>query len=123
MEYSQFNFTDGEPALIQRDMSSLISGAVADQRRHRRVLWRAQVTANELPSDSVFPKLTIAGEVINISAGGVRIISSVPLVPASVVLCSVKLPGLDIPFPTVMQVAWVAKTEDEKYTWGLRYVI
>jgi hypothetical protein len=124
MAYPQFDdFVDKERALLLWGGGSSAASAVIEQRKHRRVAWRAQITANELPNDSVFPKFKMAGEVLNIGAGGVCIISDVPLDAATVLQCDMKLPGVDVRIPTVMQVAWVAITDGDKYVWGLRYVI
>jgi len=124
MAYPQFDdFVDKERALLLWGGGSSAASGVIEQRKHRRVAWRAQMTANELPNDSVFPKFRVSGEVLNIGAGGVCILSDVPLDASTVVQCDMRLPGVDVRIPTVMQVAWVAITDGDKYVWGLRYVI
>jgi len=125
MGYPQFDdFVDKERALLLWGGGSpAASSAVFDQRKHRRISWRAQMTANELPSDSLFPGFKVTGEVINIGTGGVCIVSDVPLEAATVVQCDMRLPGVDVRIPTVMQVAWVAVADGDKFVWGLRYVI
>src|SRR4051812_7310225 len=79
MAYPQFDdFVDKERALLLWGGGSSAASGVIEQRKHRRVAWRAQMTANELPNDSVFPKFRVSGEVLNIGAGGVCILSDVP---------------------------------------------
>ncbi len=124
MRYSQFDDFMGMASTPSRlAINAPVFGDTDDLRRHRRVTWHAEVTAKELSSDSVVSKQQVTAAVVNIGAGGICVASCEPLVVASVVQCAINLPGLEIPFPTVMQVMWVAVTQDENYICGLRYVI
>ncbi len=122
MPYSDFELP-GRSEIIQSLEQFERASKAAEQRQHRRAMWHADVTVKELPSDSVFPTLVVSGQVINISRGGACIASSVPLVPECVVQCEISLPGLEISLPTLMQVVWVEPTDQDKYVWGLRYIV
>ncbi len=124
MGYSQpDDFVDKERAPLFFGLSSIKSGDFFDQRKHDRVSWRAQMVAQELPSDSTLPSFKIAAEVVNISEGGMCVITELPIQAASVLQCEMKLPGVGIRIPTVMQVAWAAIGDGGKFVLGLRYVI
>lgn len=124
MGYSQpDDFVDKERAPLFFGLNSLKSVEFFDQRKHARVFWKAQMVAQELSSDATLPNFKITAEVVNISEGGMCIVSGLPLEAASVLQCEMKLPGVDIRIPTVMQVAWVAVCDGEKFVLGLRYVI
>lgn len=116
------DFVDRERALIYWGASSLKSHAL-DQRKHARVAWRAQMIAQQLCSDSTFSNFKVAVDVVNISEDGMCVISDLPIEPGSVLQCDMKLPGLDVRIPTVMQVVWMEVSDAEKFSWGLRYVI
>ena len=122
MPYSDFELP-GRPDIIHSVERMAGSSNAIEQRQHRRALWHADVTVKELPSDSVFPTLVVSGQVINISRSGACIVSNVPFVPECVVHCEISLPGLEISLPTLMQVVWVEPADQDKYFWGLRYVV
>ena len=71
---------------------------------------------------AVVPEGAILGEVRNISRGGVRIESSVPLMTSAVVQCQIGMPDLRFAIPTMMQVLWVEETAASEYAAGLRYL-
>jgi len=124
MGYSQpDDFVDKERAPLFFGLRSLKSGDFFDQRKHARVSWKAQMVAQELPSDVTSPSFKIAAEVINISEGGMCVVTELPMEAATVLQCEMKLPGVGIRIPTVMQVTWVAIGDGDKYVLGLRYVI
>lgn len=124
MRYSEFeDLPEVRSTMIQPNKCVVGAGKTAEQRQHTRASWYAEVTVKELPCDSMFPTLIVSGEVVNISRGGACIASNVPLVPGCVVQCEMSLPGLGIPLPTLMQVVWVLETDEEKYFWGLRYIV
>ena len=121
MPYSNFE-TPGSSKTVH-SFGHHVGPRAVEQRQHRRAVWQADVNIKELPSDPVFPTLVVSGQVLNISRGGACIASAVPLVPACVVHCEMPLPGLEISLPTLMQVVWVEAIDDDKYVWGLRYVV
>ncbi len=122
MPYSDFEMP-ARPDTIQSFERYAGASKAVEQRQDRRAIWHAEVTVKELPSDSVFPTLVVSGEVINISRSGACIVSNVPFVPECVVHCDISLPGLEISLPTLMQVVWVEPADQDKYLWGLRYVV
>jgi hypothetical protein len=124
MGYSQpDDFVDKERAPLFFGLSSLKVGSFFDQRKHLRVSWKAQMVAQELSGDVMTPSFKITAEVLNISEGGMCVVTEIPVEAASVLQCEMKLPGVGIRIPTVMQVTWVAVGDGDKYVMGLRYVI
>jgi len=116
------DFVDRERALFYWGASSLKSHAF-EQRKHARVTWRAQMIAQQLCSDSTFSNFKVAAEIVNISEGGMCIACDLPIDAGSVLQCDMKIPGLEVRIPTVMQVVWMAVSDGEKFILGLRYVI
>ena len=100
--------------------------AERDRRQHTRFPQVLEVHSRSLPpvdATHTTPQ-EIHGRIQNVSQGGICIMSSAPLPPATFVCCEITVPDLPVPIPTLMQVRWTTKrgkTADH-YINGLRFI-
>ena len=95
----------------------------AEHRKCRRIAWHADAMVAELPSDGLFPSVSLAGKVLDIGTGGVCMVVGMPIPTGTVLRCAIKVPGVEIALPTVMQVAWVAMADEQRFVLGMRHVL
>jgi hypothetical protein len=69
-------------------------------------------------------ELSILGNTDNISRGGVCVISDRTIPCNSVLRCEMVVPGSSVGVPTLMQVRWAEKGQDERrYRVGLQFLL
>jgi hypothetical protein len=93
-----------------------------DRRKTPRLEQTAEIRIQQLSPTAGIPAGAILGEVRNLSRGGMRIETPVPLMTSSVVQCHVGMPDLRFAIPTLMQVLWVEETDASAYAAGVRYL-
>ena len=97
-----------------------------ERREHPRFPQVLDVHARSLSSvhSTPMPEKEFDGRVQNLSAGGVCILSSLPLPASSFVRCDIAMPDIPVAIPTLMQVRWTAKRGHKtlNYLSGLRFI-
>jgi hypothetical protein len=112
--------TDCERPQLRERVAQVMSRN--NRRKSPRLEQPAEIRIRQLSPTPGMPEAEILGEVRNLSRGGMRIETPVPLMTSSVVQCQIGVPDLKFSIPTLMQVLWVEETGAAEYAAGLRYL-
>jgi c-di-GMP-binding flagellar brake protein YcgR len=99
---------------------------IEEKRNSPRLPWAVEIVGLIL-SPLTAPEQTqlpLRGMAVNISSGGIGMLSDQPLSPDAVVRCEIALSDNRMLIPTLLKVRWYNKVEGEgQYRLGLHFLI
>ena len=97
-----------------------------ERRQHLRYPQTGELSASHLSPIAATKarKRIVQGQVKDISAGGVRMLTDQLLKESNLLQCNIAFAKLPAAIPALMEIQWIAKGEEEfKFTVGLRYIL
>jgi hypothetical protein len=97
-----------------------------ERRQHLRSLQTGELSASQLSpiGSTKARKRIVHGQVKDISAGGICILTDQLLKESNLLQCDITFATLPAAIPALMEIQWIAEGEEEfKFAVGLRYLL